>query len=69
MPGYTQKLGLLAALPCHPHFMPRPHLAGLLLRHVRPIFARGWATPAENTLIRVLHRLVGGNRTKWKTTD
>lgn len=74
MPGtaitLARRLGLLSALPCHPAQLPRPGLAPLLLTAFRAILPRPAPLhPADGHLFRALHRLVGGEMRRWRTTD
>jgi transposase len=68
--GLARRLGLLSALPCHPAQLPRPELAPLLLAAFRAVFPRRAPLyPADGHLFRALHRLVGGDLRRWRTTD
>ena len=64
----AKRLGLLDALPCHPHRLPEPDLSETLLGVARDWFENRWSRRLEG-MARLLHRMVAGGLRGWRLTD
>ena len=63
-----KRLGLLSALPCHPWWLPKPHLSETILFHAQFLrFDALW--PTLLPYLRTLHRLAMGDPRAWRLRD
>ncbi|MGG5820666.1 transposase [Falsiroseomonas sp. HW251] len=64
----AKRLGLLSALPCAPDFLPRPDLSERAMLYGRILFRGPWNRPLHRYL-RLLLRMMAGDRRQWRLTD
>lgn len=65
----ARRLGLLSALPCAPRHLPQPGLSEMLNHLADQVLSPVLRSPGLLRWLKHLHRLAGGNRRAWRTTD